>query len=284
LRNDGEILLSLDLEDPRLDSEKGCRYPSRVVFNTEKFLSLLEPLSLKCTFFTVGNIMRNHPELIAKVIAAGHELAWHSDSHRPLNEMSREEFRKDLWIAKDFEQQLGVPILGYRAPIFSLTPESNWAHEELGKAGFIYSSSILPAANPLHGWAGYGPEPRITAGVAEIPMRPVKLGPWSVPVGGVYFRLLPRGMLFSAVRHSIASGEAIPTYFHPYDFDPDEEYYMHGGVNRNPLLNLLLYWNRRDALSRLKNLTNQSVRVSTYRDFALKVSQRALSPRPGPLL
>jgi hypothetical protein len=244
---------------------------------------MLESESLKCTFFTVGNILRKHPELIARLIRAGHELAWHSDAHRPLKGMSREEFRQDLQMAKGFEQKFGVPIRGYRAPVFSLTPESPWAHEELRAAGFLYSSSVLPAANPLHGWPGFGPDPRSMAGVLEIPMRTQKAGLLSFPMGGVYFRVLPRSLLFGAVRRSVTSGEVVPTYFHPYDFDPDEEYYMHGGINGNPLFNLLLYWNRKDALPRLKRLTGLGFRVSTYLDFALRVAPPAPSQACGPL-
>ena len=42
-------------------------------------------------------------------------------------------------------------MLGFRAPTFSLVPESRWAVDVLADIGFTYSSSVLPARSPLFG-------------------------------------------------------------------------------------------------------------------------------------
>ena len=63
----------------------------------------------------------------------------------------REELREGKALLEDAAQ---VPVPGFRAPIFSLTPRTAWALDDLAAAGFTYSSSVLPAANPLHGWPG----------------------------------------------------------------------------------------------------------------------------------
>jgi polysaccharide deacetylase family protein (PEP-CTERM system associated) len=261
------ILLSVDLEDPRLDSRDGMRYPSRVEKNTLNILEFLGRHSVRCTFFTVGNVFREFPDVVHEVVRRGHELAWHSDRHLPVKHMNRSEFQEDLRLAKAWEQKLGCAIAGYRAPMFSVSKEQFWIHEELARAGFAYSSSVLPAANPLHGWAGFGVSPRRVGSVLEIPMRTIRVGPLAVPVGGVYFRVLPKSWVFNGVRKMFDTRQTVPTYFHPYDFDPDEEFYLHGGIGSNPFYNWLLYLNRKNTFDRLDSLIRLGIPTGTYGDF-----------------
>ena len=79
------------------------------------------------------------------------------------------------------------------ADVFSLTEKTQWAYDILAELGIRYSSSVLPAPNPLFGWPEFGVSARrMTSGVLEIPMTPARVGPLRVPVGGgVYFRVLP---------------------------------------------------------------------------------------------
>jgi hypothetical protein len=43
-------------------------------------------------------------------------------------------------------------IYGFRAPIFSITEKTLWVYKALVDIGFVYSSSVLLAENPLYGW------------------------------------------------------------------------------------------------------------------------------------
>jgi peptidoglycan/xylan/chitin deacetylase (PgdA/CDA1 family) len=49
---------------------------------TPRVLDILERAGVKATFFVVGEAAAAHPELIARIRAAGHELACHGHRHR----------------------------------------------------------------------------------------------------------------------------------------------------------------------------------------------------------
>lgn len=48
---------------------------------TDKILAVLEKYGVKATFFEIGRNVRLWPEVTARVIAAGHEIGNHTDSH-----------------------------------------------------------------------------------------------------------------------------------------------------------------------------------------------------------
>ncbi|HUO89550.1 MAG TPA: polysaccharide deacetylase family protein [Rhizomicrobium sp.] len=49
--------------------------------NTVAVLDALKALNVKATFFIVGNMARNHPDVLARIAAEGHLLANHSATH-----------------------------------------------------------------------------------------------------------------------------------------------------------------------------------------------------------
>lgn len=261
------LLLSIDLEDSRLNSLNGNQYPSRVEQNTLKFLDFLDQQNLKCTFFTVGNIFRNHPDLIKEVLKRKHELAWHSDEHQPVAEMTAESFYKDLCVGKNLSEKFGFNLYGYRAPIFSVNNKTPWFHKQLSLAGFKYSSSVLPAKNPLYGWPEFGSDIKIINDIIEVPMSLVRLKILNFPFGGVYLRFFP-SYLFSFYLKYFSQSSYVNTYVHPYDFDFEQERYIHGGINNNFLFNHLMYFNRKKMYDRLLNLIRGcGDNTSTYYDF-----------------
>ena len=91
-----EFLFSIDLEDVRMSIPDGEKYKDRLVINTEKYLEFLENISSKCTFFVVGKVAQQYPDLIKRISSCGHEIACHSMSHIPLNNLSPTEFEIDI--------------------------------------------------------------------------------------------------------------------------------------------------------------------------------------------
>lgn len=243
------FLMSLDLEDARLFAPQGHLYPSRIEANLTHFLDFLHLNKLPCTFFTVGHIFKDHPNLIKKIIANGFEIGWHSDSHLPLTQMTQSDFENDLKKATYYENEFGVKFGGYRAPFFSATIRTPWIHESLNKYGYKYSSSILPAPNPLYGWPEFGNSIKKLNGIYEIPISLLK--PFSVPYGGTYMRIIPSFILNKLVAQLVKSEEYIATYLHPYDFDDKQERYFHGGIGNNYIFNYLMYYNRKGLLNKL---------------------------------
>lgn len=72
---------------------------------TPQVLDILERNNIRATFFLVGERARQHPELVARIRASGHEVGNHSDSWRSSRSLSPDEFERDLLRA---EASLGL--------------------------------------------------------------------------------------------------------------------------------------------------------------------------------
>jgi peptidoglycan/xylan/chitin deacetylase (PgdA/CDA1 family) len=75
--------------------------------NTPQVLEILARHNVRATFFLVGEHARQHPELVARIRAAGHEIGNHTDSLGTTFFMSGERFEASLLRA---EQSLGLDI------------------------------------------------------------------------------------------------------------------------------------------------------------------------------
>jgi polysaccharide deacetylase family protein (PEP-CTERM system associated) len=267
-------LFSVDVEDARLMIPDGERYRPRVEPMTRRYLDWLDRHGFRATFFTVGDVARRHPELVREIAQRGHEIGCHSDRHVPLDQQSPDEFRADVTACLEALARCDAgAVTGYRAPTFSLTEKTAWAYDILASLGIRYSSSVLPAPNPLYGWPEFGAETRrMAGGVLEIPMTLARVGPLRVPVGGgVYFRALPFPLIARAISRG-APGDAVTGYFHPYDIDEDQERYVHAGIHGNRFYHWLMFFNRRSVFSRLDKLIAKGHRVETYASYAARVA------------
>jgi polysaccharide deacetylase family protein (PEP-CTERM system associated) len=217
------VTFTLDLEDHRPHDDAPFRVPALL----DEILGLLDELAVVGTVFVVGELAERHPELVRQVAAAGHEVALHAWRHVPLTELTPDELHRETARGRALLADLsGQPVVGFRAPTFSLVDTSAWATEVLTDLGFTYSSSVLPAANPLYGWPGAPAQPfRWPSGLVELPVPVAGVGRAGLPyLGGVYFRLLPSPV----ARGLLAAGRpAVPwLYCHPYDFDPGEDFWV----------------------------------------------------------
>lgn len=202
--------------------------PSRVKDNTAAFLDLLSQAGAKGTFFVLGWIAERHPDLVRRIVAAGHELASHGWDHTHVHRQSREEFRADVRRTKQLLDELaGAPISGYRAASFSITEATPWAHEVLAEEGHRYSSSIYPIRHDHYGMAAaprFPFRPRGSDGVVEVPITTVRLFGRNWPCGGGgYFRLLPYAASRRLMRQ-VNRGDRRPCiyYCHPWEIDADQ--------------------------------------------------------------
>ncbi|HEY4250433.1 MAG TPA: polysaccharide deacetylase family protein [Roseomonas sp.] len=221
---------------------------------TCRLMELLEAGGGHGTFFILGSLARQQPGLVREIAARGHEVACHGLHHRPLEHSTPDALRAELTEARLLLEDLsGGPVLGFRAPMFSLTRRSAWAVPVLAEAGFRYSSSVLPAWNPMHGWPGAPRRPfHFAAGVLEIPVPLGRLGPFDLPfLGGMYLRYLPPWRLrqFSAQNRAAAG---LWCYCHPYDVDTGRAGAAHS--DRGALARLFLRSNRGVAAPRLVGL------------------------------
>lgn len=203
-------------------------YPSRIERNTDKVLQMFADHEVRATFFTLGWVARRHPEMIRRIVDAGHELASHGFAHFRVSEQAPEIFREDVRTAKRILEDLGGKcVLGYRAASFSINHENQWAFDILAEEEYAYSSSVYPIRHDHYGIPDaprFPYRPRGQLGVLEIPISTVALFDRNFPCGGGgYFRLLPYGLSARALRHvNRHEGQPCVFYFHPWEIDPDQ--------------------------------------------------------------
>ena len=201
--------------------------PARLPRNIDKILGLFDEANVKGTFFTLGWVCEKFPQIVRDIAANGHEVASHGFEHSRVGTFSKKDFRADVeGTRKQLEDVSGTPVVGYRAPSFSIGQKTLWAHEVLAEAGYTYSSSVFPIQHDHYGLpdAPRFPFRSSDTGVLEIPMSSVTSMGRNWPCsGGGYFRLLPIQYSKWALRQ-INVKEQMPGvfYFHPWEIDPDQ--------------------------------------------------------------
>lgn len=131
-----------------------------VFLSTKSILRMLREHGHTITFFIVGEVHDWYPELIQEIKELGHEVAYHSHTHVPIDGISS--LVKDLQESERFIA--GFKPVGFRAPRASMTVE---CLRELARHGFVYDSS------------SYGSlcEHTKMAGIIEIPISTYRLRP-----------------------------------------------------------------------------------------------------------
>ncbi|MDB5316137.1 MAG: polysaccharide deacetylase, carbohydrate Esterase Family 4-like protein [Rhodospirillales bacterium] len=214
-----EITFTVDVES------EGPRGDAACARMTEALMTLIETGNGLGTFFILGEVAVRNPGLVREIAARGHEVASHGMHHRALARSGRAALGDELARARGIlEEVSGAAVLGFRAPLFSLDAGSAWAAECIAAAGFAYSSSVVPAWNPLHGWRGAPNKPFLfEAGLLEIPVPLGRVGPLAMPfLGGMYMRSLPPWRMKQFSRQNAAT-EALWCYCHPYDIDTEPD-------------------------------------------------------------
>ena len=221
--------LTVDLEDwhqlfrRRLTGEVTPPTPA-VVSAAYRLLDVLDEARVRATFFVVGNITDTYPGLVREVARRGHEIGSHTYSHELIFRMQPAAFKADVERSLAGLQDLtGQPILGFRAPEFSVSHLRHWCFEILAELGFRYDSSVFPLPHVRYGIPEAPRHPfEITtpAGtIYEYPLATWDIGRFRLPVaGGSYFRLLPGHLLRRAMSALDESGRTAVLYFHPYEF------------------------------------------------------------------
>ena len=212
---------------------------SRVCANTERLLDIFDEYSVRSTFFVLGWVGEKYPALVTKIAARGHEVASHGYAHRLVYDQTPAAFREDVRRAKALlEEASGRPVVGYRAPSYSITPRSLWALDVLIEEGYQYDSSIFPIRHDRYGIPVSDRQPyridRNGGSLIEVPGSTTRLGPMNLPVaGGGYFRILPYRWTQWGIRR-VNEQERRPAvfYLHPWEIDPDQPRLHAGRLGR----------------------------------------------------
>nr|MBR4281200.1 polysaccharide deacetylase family protein [Clostridia bacterium] len=109
-----KAVVELDTPIPLMAIGIDCGFAGR---NTDEILAVLEKHNVKCTFFMTGYFLREFPEEAKRILAAGHEIANHSNTHKHMKELSSYNILRQLQIpTEEAEALLGVTPRLFRPP------------------------------------------------------------------------------------------------------------------------------------------------------------------------
>jgi polysaccharide deacetylase family protein (PEP-CTERM system associated) len=234
------IILSFDVEEHHrieaargisIDDRREMHYRERMEYATRWLLDQLGERGVLATFFVVGQIADSHPDLVRAIADAGHEVASHSWDHRRVHHFTPATFREDVLRSKDaLEQATGTPVVGFRAPTFSIVRQTLWALDVLAELGMRYDSSIYPVRHDRYGMPDAPRWPFWAKGqthsLLEIPPATWRILGANLAVGGGgYFRLFPLALMRRGIAQTMRQGlpPVAMLYFHPWEFDPEQE-------------------------------------------------------------
>lgn len=229
-------LFSVDVEEhfqvsafePYMPRDQWSRQPSRVVANVRRLLDLLDEFGARGTFFVLGWVAERQPELVREIARRGHEIASHGWSHRRVTTLAIPEFRDEVRRSRALLEEIsGTPVVGYRAPSFSILTGMAWAYDVLLEEGYRYDSSRFPIRRKGYGSPDVPVSPffvRRPAGeMLELPLATTTMWGVRLPAaGGGYFRQLPYALTARALREHGGRGQPAMFYIHPWEYDVDQ--------------------------------------------------------------
>ncbi|HVN70991.1 MAG TPA: XrtA system polysaccharide deacetylase [Desulfomonilia bacterium] len=224
--------LSIDLEEyfqihvlsGLIHPDTWINIPSSIEENTSRLLDLLQIRNIRATFFCLGWVAERHPGLIKRIYTARHEIACHGYAHKVIYQQDHAAFCEDVSRSKNILEDItGEPVIGYRAPTYSITERTLWALKILEDLGFLYDSSIFPIYHDNYGipHAPRFPYHLPESTLVEYPLSTLKAGPINIPIsGGGYFRLLPYPLLKIGLKALMSGKRPFVFYIHPWELNP----------------------------------------------------------------
>jgi polysaccharide deacetylase family protein (PEP-CTERM system associated) len=207
-----------------VDRARWDEYPTRFKIGMIKILRILDQYGVRATFFFLGWVADRYPETVAEVARKGHEIAIHGYEHRLIYTQNPVEFEADLMRALQAVRKVyDGPILGYRAPSFSIRKDTLWALDVIRNLDFRYDSSIFPIKRERYGIVDVPDGPHeIVDGLLEFPMSTMEFFGRRLPVcGGGYLRLFPLALTCRAIAElNRKRRQPAIVYLHPWELDP----------------------------------------------------------------
>jgi len=232
--------------------------PSRIAHSIDELLRILDGHQVKGTFFVLGWLAEHRREVVRLIADAGHEIASHGFLHERVTALDRARFREDLRSSKQaLEDLIGAPVLGYRAPSFSIIPGCEWAFDALIDEDYRYDSSIFPIRRRGYGYPSAPRSPHIIersgGRIAEFPLATTSFFNYPVPAaGGGYLRQFPIGVIQRAFREAGERSQPATFYIHPWEIDPAQPRLPVSLLNR-----VRHYRGLADTAGRLHTLLNE---------------------------
>ncbi|MGZ3773948.1 MAG: XrtA system polysaccharide deacetylase [Pseudobdellovibrionaceae bacterium] len=222
-----KIALSFDVEDwftvrnmrEHISFDDWQKVENRIHVGMDFILDSLASKNIKATFFILGWVADQFPDLVRRIDSEGHEIACHGYGHTPIDLLEPGAFKKDLQRAmQSLENITGKKVKGFRAPSFSVTHKTAWALDIMQECGLEYDSSIFCTTHPDYGIDDFPTHLTTVSGLIEVPLKKNSVFGVKLPVcGGGYFRMLPYLLTKFALNSDMVGPRVM--YFHPWEFD-----------------------------------------------------------------
>lgn len=112
----------------------------------ERVLAALAECGGEGTFYVPGAVAAAHPDVVAAILAAGHELGHHGHAHLHPDAIGADRQRAEIEQGLEaLEAAAGRSPAGYRAPGWAMTETTL---DLLGEYGFVWDSSLMGDDRP----------------------------------------------------------------------------------------------------------------------------------------
>lgn len=197
----------------------------------DKILDLLRVHDTYATFFIVGELLIYKPELLDKILNAGHEIGFHTMHHTRLDTPNYQKtFQEEI---AQFANITNKRSKGFRAPTFSLNHSSSWVIDVLFENGYVYDSSVMPAKTSMYGIPNAEIKPyKISSSsiekhdpsgkLLEFPLLTTRFLGKKIPAaGGFYLRVLPMKIITNAIKNYEIHEMPAIFYIHSWEITPE---------------------------------------------------------------
>lgn len=256
-------VLSVDLESWTRSRKEDAGFIPEAV---DKLLKLFDCHHVKTTFFVVGRVYDWYPEAVEKIAAAGHELGWHSHSHKIIQ--NRAGLAKEVKKSRPFLERFSPQV--FRAPGMRLTRD---CLPLLAECGFKIDSSVYAPwslARKVNGvfeapvssypwWGGAAPFVFPRAMTPKILLR-------EIPFGSGYFMGMFGKKISWFVNRVNSAGQPGVLFVHPWQLYDSP---MGSTLNPLPFSDLLILPYRRKIPSVVEFLL-KSFEFTTLSDVVTK--------------
>lgn len=205
------VSLSFDIEEFDVPLENGIDIPfeeqMRIShYGALRILDVMKRYGLRATFFCTVRFAENAPDVVARIVNEGHEIASHGCCHSDFKIEHLAESKARL------ETVSGRTVYGYRMARMALLSE-----KEVANAGYEYNSSLNPTFIPGRYNKTNMPATKfIKDGVIQIPasVSPV----FRLPLFWLGLHNYPMWLYKFLARWTLARRKALVIYMHPWEF------------------------------------------------------------------
>ena len=223
-------IFTVDLEDwfhvcgvHALSRDRWSALPSRVGDTTRWLLDALDAAGVRATFFVLGWIADQHPQLVAAVRSAGHDIGSHGHDHMRAYELTEDAFAADVRKSVTALRAVGVQhVTAFRAPEWSINERSLWALDSLAGEGFTTDASMAPVK--IVGSPSFPRRPHLrqtaSGPIMELPPLVIDRFGQVMPLGwGWGLRMSSPRTVLRRIEEVNRGGSPAVLAVHPWEFD-----------------------------------------------------------------